>query len=176
MTKLVEQFIAEQFLAKQTEVKNRKRNWLNLLSNYLLSKNYNQPISVLQIELGRYKKIILPDSVKPVKMPKELRLCVLCDANEVESEFHFLMSCPHYDKAREIFFQQLSNIFPNILSFDATAKFKFILACGDGDYNISKLICNFINELHAQRSAFLSVSQPDPAPSRDTPVTTRVGR
>ena len=130
----------------------------------------------LEIELGRYKKIILPDSVKPVKMPKELRLCVLCDANEVESEFHFLMSCPHYDKAREIFFQQLSNIFPNILSFDATAKFKFILACGDGDYNISKLICNFINELYAQRSAFLSVSQPDPAPSRDTPVTTRVGR
>ena len=49
MTKLVEQFIAEQFLAKQTEVKNRKRNWLNLLSNYLLSKNYNQPIRVLQV-------------------------------------------------------------------------------------------------------------------------------
>ena len=131
----------------------------------------------LEIEVGRYKKIVLPNSSKPVKIPRELRVCTLCDANEVESELHFLMTCPYYDKPRDLFFEQASITSPNLLSMETTSKFEFILSCGNGDRNISKLICDFVNEIYALRNAFLSVSLPDPHDTSQVgPTSTRSSR
>ena len=44
----------------------------------------------LEIEKGRHKKI-----------PRESRLCKLCDSAEVESEEHFLLKCNYYDNLKE---------------------------------------------------------------------------
>ena len=109
-------------------------------------------------------------------MPRELRLCNLCNANEVECESHFIMDCTYYGRERQLFLEQLSALFPALTSFDTASKLKFILSCGNGDLNISKLICEFINEIYALRNAFLSVSEPEPSTSQDGPVTTRAGR
>ena len=43
----------------------------------------------LEIDLGRYKNI-----------PPEERYCCLCNLNQVEDDFHFIMSCSVYSEHR----------------------------------------------------------------------------
>ena len=50
----------------------------------------------LAIEVGRYKGI-----------PEEQRLCVLCDLNVVEDEYHFLFHCPVYCELRNCLFEKI---------------------------------------------------------------------
>ena len=58
----------------------------------------------LEIDLGRYRNI-----------PSEERYCRLCNLNQEDDEFHFIMSCSVYSEHREQFFQQIKDIVP---SFD----------------------------------------------------------
>ena len=62
--------------------------------NYYMSKRnrslfaqFRLGILPLHIEMGRYNNTTLED-----------KLCVLCNLKEVENEYHFLMSCCHYDE------------------------------------------------------------------------------
>ena len=50
----------------------------------------------LRIETGRYKC-----------EPFEDRICVLCDQNEIETEKHFLLHCPLYNRLRNDFFNKI---------------------------------------------------------------------
>ena len=130
----------------------------------------------LEIELGRYKKVKLPGNDKSTKMPKELRLCNLCVDNSVESEYHFVMSCPYYAKLRTMFFSHISKLHAEFTSLSDQDKFLFILNCGHKnakDEPLSKLICLFVNDLFESRKEFFSASEPTPTP---VAVTTRSGR
>ena len=51
----------------------------------------------LEIEIGRHKG-----------MDREKRLCKYCRTGEVESEDHFLFSCPNYSKERGTFKRKLA--------------------------------------------------------------------
>ena len=44
----------------------------------------------LKIEKGRYHNI-----------ERQSRLCVLCNLNDIEDEFHFILKCPLYYDLRE---------------------------------------------------------------------------
>jgi hypothetical protein len=50
------------------------------------------------IELGRYQKI-----------PREERLCEICQSGEVEDEYHFANSCKAYSNQRDNFYTTLRN-------------------------------------------------------------------
>ena len=66
----------------------------------------------LAIEKGRRRQTWLS---------REDRLCEHCPQNEVETELHFLTSCPLYDHIRETNFPQISQIykeFKNKSNFD----------------------------------------------------------
>ena len=43
-------------------------------------------------------------------LSREDRLCAHCPQNEVETELHFLTSCPMYDHIRETYFPQITQI------------------------------------------------------------------
>ena len=45
----------------------------------------------IEIEIGRYNSI-----------PREERICKVCQTGEIEDEKHFLLLCPHYDKNRRV--------------------------------------------------------------------------
>ena len=49
----------------------------------------------LEVEIGRHRDI-----------PREERLCKLCDLNKVEDEEHFISECPAYTHIRKDFFRQ----------------------------------------------------------------------
>jgi hypothetical protein len=60
--------------------------YLSLIQNPTIRTTFSQyRISnhKLQIERGRYENI-----------PREERICKLCDSGEVENEFHFAVTCP----------------------------------------------------------------------------------
>ena len=59
----------------------------------------------LRIETGRYDKI-----------PRDERLCSLCNCNKIEDETHFLLDCPSYSSIRDRFFSKilLTDYFINI--------------------------------------------------------------
>ena len=67
----------------------------------------------LMIEYGRYQKI-----------PQEERLCMFCQSNEVEDEYHFTMSCEAYTTLRNSFLSTLSNA----SSIDTNQRDRMLLA------------------------------------------------
>ena len=50
----------------------------------------------LRIETGRYDNI-----------PRDERLCNLCNCNRIEDETHFLLDCPSFSSIRQMFFSKL---------------------------------------------------------------------
>ena len=52
----------------------------------------------LALETRRYTNIAEQD-----------RLCLLCDRGEIDSEIHFLLTCPKYDGIRQEYFTNVSN-------------------------------------------------------------------
>ena len=55
----------------------------------------------LRIETGRYQN--LEDTV---------RICLLCDSREIESEIHFLMDCPYFSDKKRLFFNFVQKLYP----------------------------------------------------------------
>ena len=84
----------------------------------------------LEIESGRYH---IP------KIPREKRFCKNC-TNQVEDEFHVIMSCVKYDTIRTSVFDALDEI--TILnSFETDqAKFNFIMASASNDWEVFKIV------------------------------------
>ena len=63
------------------------------------------PISTLNItlniELRRFRNIVL-----------ENRLCLLCNNDCIEDEFHFVMQCEFHNNSRSIMFEKIISNFP----------------------------------------------------------------
>ena len=55
----------------------------------------------LRIETGRYNKV-----------PRDERLCSLCNCNKIEDETHFLLDCPSYSSIRDRFFSKIEPKIP----------------------------------------------------------------
>ena len=62
----------------------------------------------LQIESGRHLKIPRPD-----------RKCILCNLNDIEDEFHFVLVCPFYSDLRAQFIPKYYTKNPNMIKFIA---------------------------------------------------------
>ena len=55
----------------------------------------------LRIETGRYDNI-----------PRDERLCNLCNCNRIEDETHFLLDCPSFSSIRNMFLSKLEPKIP----------------------------------------------------------------
>ena len=86
-----------------------KRN-RSLLSQFRLG------ILPLHIETGRY-----------TNTPLENRICKQCELNEVEDEYHFLISCPIYACYRTVLFHNVLQIIPNFHTYIDREKFIIIV-------------------------------------------------
>ena len=85
--------------------------YLNLCSNvYLLTKLRSGTLK-LNIELGRYNNT-----------PRESRLCLCCNMNVVENEYHFVLVCPAYRSVRTHFLPTYYCSWPNIYKLEHLLK------------------------------------------------------
>ena len=68
----------------------------------VLMTKFRIGICPLRIETGRYECVGRSKGIKA-----EDRICLCCDRNEVEDEYHFLLCCPAYSHIRQPFIQSV---------------------------------------------------------------------
>ena len=64
-----------------------------------------------------------------------MRLCLCCNSQHVEDEFHFIMECPVYENLRSILFQDIEIVnvsFYHILS-DVERAFVYLMSSAHRD-------------------------------------------
>jgi hypothetical protein len=98
-----------------------------------------------QLEKGIHQPNLQIEHDTKHKTPAEDRLCTYCSLDVVEDEMHFILYCPKYEPNRKILFSKLSE-FSSFTSMSDTVKFKFIMGYNDGDYDIVKLVSEFIHD------------------------------
>lgn len=90
----------------------KMEEYLSLIKNPTIRRTLSQyRISnhKLQIERGRYENI-----------PREKRICKLCDSGNVENEFHFVFTCQKYQQLRD----NSNNILKNLFNLNTTTETK----------------------------------------------------
>ena len=96
----------------------------------------------LMIEIGRYQ---MP------KIPKDRRLCPLCDQSKVEDENHFIFECPTYEILRR---KLIANSNTKIKSFMNNSDLKRLME--SEDQSIHVLIGTFIHDLFKHRNNLIN--------------------
>ena len=77
---------------------------------------FRSGILPLQIEVGRF-----------TNTPLNERMCVFCDQNKIESEFHFLLECDMYNIIRNTLLVRASALIENIDDLNDDDKFVKLL-------------------------------------------------
>ena len=100
--------------------------YLDVIKNGAIRRNltcFRLSAHSLEIEVGRYSSV-----------PRENRLCKYCNLNVVESENHFLLTCPKYYDLRKKYIHNIS--------WPTLSKFSYLLSSKKRTHivNISKFI------------------------------------
>ena len=48
------------------------------------------------------------------RLERNVRLCQVCDSNEIEDEFHFMFKCIHYVQLRQTYIKRYYRVKPSI--------------------------------------------------------------
>ena len=92
------------------------------------------------IEKGRYSY---------PKIPPENRICTICDLQETENEFHFIMRCKAYTHLRRELLSHINDTY-NTDNFSDNDYFLKIMSATDFD-NV-KIVSNFVFTAYNIRS------------------------
>ncbi len=134
-----------------------------IMEKYLLFNNvpFSKRQEFTKLRVSAHKLRIETDRYIRPKIQPEARLCKLCAACVVEDETHFILHCQSYSSERQELFKNLES-FCCINDLDDNNKFIYLMTCDD--YEISKMVVNFVNTAITLRKHKLSVTmQPIPA-------------
>ena len=90
----------------------------------------------LKIETGRYAQN---------RIERNLRYCTICNSNEIEDEFHFVIMCPSYRELRKKFIKSYYYKKPSML--------KFIELLQNKTFPVLLNLCKFIQQAFNVRSS-----------------------
>ena len=119
----------------------------------------------LAIETGRFSV--------PNKTPIEKRNCFHC--GQIEDEFHVIFNCNLYSEER-------SNLAITLLDFTTLTldpsdeTFCILMSCMNGDIEVGKAMCEFVNSCFAKRSVMLSLKNENEILLRPKITVTKSGR
>jgi hypothetical protein len=103
---------------------------------YLLSK-FRLSADSLAIEKG-YSNI-----------ERQNRVCLSCDTGEVEDEYHFLSTCPHYISLRKTFLHKV-----NITIVNSNSSLRHMSLLFNSSLSVTlKITVNFLNDCFSMRKA-----------------------
>ena len=130
------------------------KNKLRTYATFKTDWGYESYLSI--IEDGRKRNLLtkLRIGVCPLRiesgrfeggkyLPSDLRLCLCCNSQHVEDEFHFIMECPVYENLRSILFQdiEIEDVsFHHILS-DIKRAFVYLMSSKHRDNYCSSCFC-----------------------------------
>ena len=97
----------------------------------------------LLIETGRYDNI-----------PRNERVCNVCNCKTIEDETHFLLDCPSYSSLRDMFFIKIepSLLFPQLLAKETLPSH----IMNSTDYFINTQLTSFVSSCFELRDKILS--------------------
>ena len=98
----------------------------------------------LTIEHGRYQIDHLP---------RENRLCPLCNSNQVEYEIHFLFQYNKYSVKRQAFINQSNRIIPDFNKKSSPESIKLIM--NSKEHHVNKLVMKFVSSCIKIRDSLL---------------------
>ena len=86
------------------------------------------------------------------KIPVENRLCKLCNFNEIEDEFHFMIRCSYYNNPRDVMFADIYEVYglKDLLSDDD----KFLLLMGVTEYDCILPVIKYVNSAFELRKTY----------------------
>ena len=155
-------------VTKERLLEHYKNQWYENLNNYPKLRTYKLFKSEFELEkyvcsflsrsersfLAQFRLGILPLQIETGRFttpltPLENRLCLVCNQNKVEDEFHFLLECPLYDLER-------ISLFENLLLTDCL----FVLNSENllrtiVTYKNPKIIARYIKECYLKRNRLL---------------------
>ena len=121
-----------------------QENYLNLdISKYQRSlfAQFRAGILPLQVEIGRYRNLEL-----------STRICILCNDNEVEDEYHFLCICSFYSHLRNDMYLYANALYDGFDNLDDLDKFVFLMS------NCQLSVIKFIEKAMYIRKQYLYTS------------------
>ena len=118
----------------------------NIEKYLLLDIDKSQVQNYLRIRISNSKLMIEQGRHKNLKVNK--RLCPTCQS-DVETEIHFIMSCPSYKEEREKLFESICHVIPSFITMNVQSKFKFIMQ--SNEYDISMICVKAISNMYNNR-------------------------
>ena len=91
----------------------------------------------LRIETGRHGN---------VRVDRSLRICTFCDSQEVEDEFHCVLTCNRYTDLENVFFR-------NIIIINRVCMYKFIVHLKSSKRKTLLNLCYYLREAFARRTS-----------------------
>ena len=76
--------------------------------------------------LAQFRSGILPlcmETGRFLNIPREFRLCLMCDDNKIEDETHFLFRCKRHEELRDLLYTMVQPYFPNFEFLSDKEKF-----------------------------------------------------
>ena len=120
----------------------------------------------LAVETGRY--------TRPKKTDFEKRVCFYCK-EKVETEHHMIFECNLYATERNMFRKDLDEC--SIIDFKASDEiFCLLMTCLNGDLDIGKAVCKFVNSCFETRYTYLGDYREKEILLRPKVTVTRSGR
>ena len=90
----------------------------NEMEYYLSHPDRNVRLILTKFRLSEHKLLI--EIGKNLKIPRDHRLCTIC--NVLEDEFHFFSECKRNTNNRNILYQHFQNIYSNFLELNHEEK------------------------------------------------------
>jgi len=133
---------------KQTLQHSQKRSYS--LSAYLdLTRKNPSRKSLVKLRISSPKLRI--ETGRNEKIPRDERLCSLCNCNKIEDETHFSLECPIYFSIRDRFFSKIELKIP---SHDTLLS--HLMNCTD--YFINIQLISFISSCFEQRDKLVTMA------------------
>ena len=101
-------------------------NYLPILKYYKINFGYEMYLDTLpsklrsiltKLRLSSHELRIELDRYSRNRTPKELRYCILCNVNDVEDEYHFVLVCPAFTGLRKKYIEAYHYKNPNGFKF-----------------------------------------------------------
>ena len=100
----------------------------------------------LELEKGRHFGI-----------PRESRICKICNTKNIENEDHFLFSCPPLSLTRSPFIHKISNIHKNFSKMSSIEKIEFLFFNDKLDDDTERIAADFLLALEKHRNFLIKL-------------------
>ena len=128
----------------QNFVKLLKMNILHLIISTSKDIMTNERIFV-KFKISNHKLTIEHGRYQIDHLPRENRLCPLCNSNQVEYEIHFLFQSNKYSVQRQAFINQSNRIIPDFNKKSSPESIKLIM--NSKEHHVNKLVMKIPDSL-----------------------------